>query len=304
MRIVFIGAVEFSRHALLEAIAAEGEVVGVLTLAPEDATFHSDYADLAEVAEIHRIPVHRVKGTNSRATVDLVKSLKPDVIFVFGWSRLLSAEMLSIPPLGCIGVHPALLPQHRGRHPLIWALVEGLDESGLTFLYLDEGADSGDILWQERFSISLGDDAGTLYAKIKRMASRAIREFLPRLEDGTAPRVPQDPEQATYWRKRGEEDGVIDWSAPTMTTYNLIRALTRPYVGAHTYVNGSKLIVWTALLPRPQAGALPAGAPGTIVAVADEGITVLTGDGELVLSEVHGAETCPFMLGMALGGGA
>jgi methionyl-tRNA formyltransferase len=286
MRIVFIGAVDFSRHCLEEVLLAGGNIVAVLTLAPERARFNADYADLRPVVQAHGVPVHHIQKANDPATVELIRSLAPDVIFVFGFSQLISPEILVMPTRGCIGVHPALLPKNRGRHPLVWALVEGLDESGLTFFYLDEGADSGDILWQKPFPITLEDDAASLYAKIKVLASEAIGKFVPELQRGTASRVPQDHSKATYWRKRGEKDGEINWEQPSLQIYNLVRALARPYVGAHTFLDKKKMLVWRARLPQTP---LPEDAaqlsPGTIFAANKEGLAVRTGDGFLLVRE-------------------
>jgi methionyl-tRNA formyltransferase len=304
MNIVFIGAVEFSRHTLGEVIAAGGNVVAVLTLEAENARFNSDYADLRPLAEAHGIPVHLVKGTNSPETVALVKSYDPDVVFVFGWSRLLADEMLAIPRLGCVGVHPALLPKNRGRHPLIWALVEGLTESGLTFFYLDAEADSGDILWQRPFPIVIEDDAADLYEKMKSLASLAIHEFVPQLADGTATRIPQDHSLATYWRKRGKEDGVIDWSSSSMVTYNLIRALARPYVGANSYLSGENITFWRAKPPLRAQQPRSDVPPGTIVAVDQGTIEIATGDGTITLLEYEYEGSAALVAGTQLGGQA
>lgn len=288
MRIVFVGTVDFSRHCLEEVLRKGGNVTAVLTLARQDAGFHADYADLSDVAARHKVPVHYVKNINAPDSVELIRGLRPDVIFVFGWSQLITRPLLAIPPLGCIGTHPALLPRNRGRHPIVWALVEGLTESGLTFLYLDEGADSGDILWQKPFPITLEDDAASLHRKIKVLASEAIQEFLPKLQGGTAPRTRQDHSQATYWRKRTEQDGEIDWTAPAMKTYNLVRALARPYVGAHTYYKNEKMIVWRAGLPQqPISDGLMAGPAGTILDISDAGIRVQTGNRPITLVEVE-----------------
>ena len=216
--------------------------------------------------------------------MEVIRSIAPDVIFVFGFSQLISPEILSIPSLGCIGTHPALLPKNRGRHPLIWALVEGLTQSGLTFFYLDEGADSGDILWQEPFTIELGDDALTLYQKIRSLASKGIAEFLPKLMNNTAPRIPQDASQATYWRKRTAQDGQIHWDQPSMTIYNLIRALTRPYPGSHTFIGAEKVIIWKAVPPTSQASDAPTTEPpGMVAEVTDDRLRVRTGDGYLTI---------------------
>src|ERR1700730_11426069 len=165
MRIVFVGTVEFSRRCLEEVVAAGGDVVGVLTLPPERGGAHGDYADLSPVADAHGLSLHLIGNVNDPETLALIRSLRPDLILVLGGSQLLGPELLSI--ASCIGSHPALLPRDRGRHPLTWALVDGLDETGLTFFWLDEGADSGDILWQHAVRIDPDDDAASLYAKIE-----------------------------------------------------------------------------------------------------------------------------------------
>jgi methionyl-tRNA formyltransferase len=302
MRIVFIGAVQFSRHCLQEVLTNSGRVVAVFTLPRERAKFNADYADLSPVAAQYNVPVYLTKNINDPDNIEALRSLRPDVIFVFGWSQLISKPILDIPRLGCIGTHPALLPKNRGRHPLIWTLVEGLSESGLTFFYIDEGADSGDILWQRSFEIALEDDASTLYEKIKVLASQALREFLPQLHQGTIPRIPQDHSQATYWRKRTEKDGEIQWDAPTMTIYNLIRALTHPYVGAHTYLAGEKTLIWKAKLPSdptsPDALALQ---PGIVFAQINQGFRVRTGDGHLIILDYGAAGDKVMTVGTKLG---
>ena len=302
MRIVFIGAIEFSRCCLNEILKSGGEVVGIFTIAKELAHRHSDYADLLEIGDNYGIPTYSVKNINAPHNIQLLRSLEADVIFIFGWSQLVSEYILKLAPLGCIGTHPALLPRNRGRHPIIWALVEGLEESGLTFLYLDEGTDSGDILWQKSFPITLEDNAASLYKKIEVLACEAIREFLIQLEQGTAPRIAQDHSKATYWRKRTEKDGEIDWLASSMKTYNQIRALARPYVGAHTHLGSEKLLVWRAGLPDR---ILPHQdlelQPGIVLALTNKGFDVRTGDGYLTVLEYGSSVETAIDIGVRLG---
>jgi len=283
MRILFVGAVDFSLHCLKEVLGCRGRVIAVLNPERQHARLNSDYADLAPIASAAGVPSYGLRRISDPETVALVRSLQPDVMFVFGFSQMVPKEVLDIPPLGCIGTHPALLPRNRGRHPLIWALVEGLSESGLTFFYMDEGADSGDILWQKQFPITLEDDASTLYSKIKALASEAIEEFLPLLEAGKAPRRPQDRALATYWRKRTAADGEIDWSRPALASYNLIRALTRPYPGAHTFLSGQRVPVWRSRLSASKSD-LP-GVPGEIISETAGGFLVRCGSGMLELLE-------------------
>ena len=282
MRIVFVGTVAFSRHCLQEVLRHHGDVAAVLTLDPEHGRAHADYADLSEVTAPNRIPLIRITDINDPETERRIRALQPDWLFVFGWSQKLSRTILQIPRRGCIGSHPALLPQHRGRHPIIWALAEGLRESGLTFFHLEERVDSGDILWQRSFPISVDDDAASVYQKVEQLASQAIAEFMPQLAHGDAPRIPQDHRKATYWRKRTEQDGEVHWDRSTLQIYNLIRALTRPYGGAHAYLDGRKLTIWRSRLPeQPLSPRHATQRPGTVLSRADDGLQVRTGDGYL-----------------------
>lgn len=285
MRIVFIGTVDFSSHCLQQVIAQGGNVVALLTRAPHLVHYNTDYVDLSPLATTHHIPIYHIRNVNTPSTVDLIRSLMPDIIFVFGCSQLIPPEILDLAPYGCIGSHPALLPRNRGRHPLIWALIEELPESGLTFFYLDNGVDSGDILWQRSFPITQEDDANTLYHKILELAKEAIAEFLPQLQSGTAPRTPQDHEQASYWRKRTAKDGEILWKKSARDCYNLIRALTRPYPGAHTFLNGTERVtIWKSRL-RQASQHSSENLPGTLVQTTSEGILILCGSGMLELLE-------------------
>jgi len=160
MRIAFIGAVMFSDKVLAHLIAMNAQVVGVCTL--ETSAANTDHVDLTPRAAAAGIPTRYTPDINSPGTLAWVAALKPDVIFCFGWSRLIKRQMLDLAPLGVVGFHPAALPMNRGRHPLIWALVLGLTETASTFFFLDERADSGDILSQATVPIAAVDTAGVV----------------------------------------------------------------------------------------------------------------------------------------------
>ena len=209
MRIVFIGTVEFSLLALNQLVSSKANLVGVVT--KENSTFNSDFCNLVPICEEHSIPYKYAKDINHPNNVSFIRNLNPDVIFCFGWSSLIKKEILSICPMGVIGYHPAQLPFNKGRHPLIWALVLGLQKTASTFFFMDEGADSGDILSQKEILVELEDDARTLYNKIIKAGLAQIEEFLPQLETGTFVRKKQNPNQGNSWRKRGRSDGRIDF---------------------------------------------------------------------------------------------
>lgn len=211
-----------------------------------------------------------------------IEQRQPDIVFCFGWSHLLRKEVLSIPRMGVVGFHPAALPQNRGRHPLIWALALGLSETAATFFFMDQSADSGDILSQQPFAIAADDDAGTLYEKMTHVALAQIRSFVPRLADGSFERTVQDHTKANSWRKRGVLDGQIDWRMSARSVNNLVRALTRPYVGAHCIVEEQEAKVWKVQEVDDVAENFE---PGRIVSVDGTRVVVKCGEAAVVLLE-------------------
>jgi formyl transferase domain protein len=242
MKILFIGAVEFSYKSLEKLIDLNAEIVGVCT--KKVSNFNSDFADLTPLCNKANIPLRYVDNINSNESIDWIKSLKPDIIFCFGWSNLIKKELLNLPKMGIVGYHPALLPKNRGRHPIIWALALGLKASGSTFFFMTDGVDDGDILSQEEVEIFYEDDARSLYDKVLATALKQIEYFLPKLQNNSFQSFKQNNSLANAWRKRGKLDGKIDFRMTSGAIYNLVRALTRPYVGAHVEYNGKDVSVW------------------------------------------------------------
>jgi methionyl-tRNA formyltransferase len=243
VKVALIGCVIFSADTLRMLLSFSGvEVVGVVTRRNSD--LNADFANLADIAEPLSIPVFYVEGRDQDEIASWLRGTGADVIYCFGWSYLLHRSVLDAAPLGVIGFHPAALPANRGRHPLIWALALGLEQTASTFFQMDEGADTGDILSQESVAILNTDDAASLYAKVSATALAQIRKFTPLLATGTIPRRHQQVDAGNTWRKRGQLDGQIDWRMSGRAIVNLVRALTRPYVGAHCIYAGYEVKVW------------------------------------------------------------
>ena len=285
MRIVFIGCVQLSFMALNHLLAIENpnvEIVGVVTKG--NSSFNTDFISLVPLAKKNNISYFIAEGNEQSAMLNWLKSISPDVIYCFGWSYLLKEPILRLPRLGVVGYHPASLPQNRGRHPIIWALALGLSKIDSTFFFMDEGADSGDILNQQSLSILDSDDAGTLYQKLIDTACQQISEFTPQLIAGNFKRVVQDHSEANYWRKRHKPDGEIDWRMAAKCIHNLVRALTRPYAGAHFIYNGEEHKVWKTELVS-EGSELMNIEPGKILEVKGTAITVKCGEGLLRLVE-------------------
>jgi methionyl-tRNA formyltransferase len=206
-------------------------ICGVVT--KQKSTFNSDFFDLGEICRVYNIPYIYYSKDNETEFNSFIRKCSPDLIYCFGWSYLLREETLKLPKIAAIGFHPAALPKNRGRHPLIWALALGLRETASTFFYMEVGADSGDILSREFVKIDNTDTARTLYDKIMNIAKKQIIQFTKEFENGCAQHKQQDVTEGNNWRKRNKNDGCIDFRMNAETIYNLIRALTKPYVGAH-----------------------------------------------------------------------
>jgi methionyl-tRNA formyltransferase len=280
MKLVFIGCVNFSYKALEKIVYFKDvKIVGIVTR--KASSINADFCSLEPIATSKGIPCFFATGNSQLEMAQWIKDLQPDIIYCLGWSYLLRPEILSIPPLGALGFHPAALPRNRGRHPIIWALALGLTSTASTFFFMDEGADSGDILSQRAVPILNSDDAGTLYEKLTRVALEQIEEFTPQLALGQFSRLPQDHSQANYWRKRSEKDGLIDWRMSAVGIHNLVRALTHPYPGAHCNLEGSKIKIWkTEIVSQNYPANIE---PGKVLSTDTRAILVKCGDGALSL---------------------
>jgi len=278
MKIVFIGAVTFSEKTLEKLIALKADIAGVCTL--KKSSFNADHVDLTQLCMKHNIPVRYTTDINSDENISWIKTLVPDVIFCFGWSRLLKTDLLNLAPLGVLGYHPAALPANRGRHPLIWALILGLNKTASTFFFMDDGADSGDIVSQYPIKISEDDNAGTLYKRITEIALEQIDEFLPTLQSGDCNKIKQDHSKSNTWRKRDKNDGKIDWRMSAITIHNLVRGLTKPYIGAHIKYKDEIIKVWETKVIR---GGEENIEPGKVILVDNNGIVIKVGENAIRL---------------------
>lgn len=242
MRVLFIGCVRSSELFLNKLLQMKADIVGVVTKA--EAGINADFVDIGQICEKHQLDYIYVKNINEPESRTYIQQKKPDLILCLGWSQLLDEEILKIPAVGCIGFHPAKLPYNRGRHPLIWALALGLESTASTFFYMDAHADTGAIVSQRELPISYEDDAASLYHKVMNVAVDQLEEIMNDLEKNTLQKLPQEIGAGNVWRKRGKRDGEIDWRMSSRAIYNLVRALTKPYVGAHFIYRDQEIKVW------------------------------------------------------------
>ena len=231
-RVVFIGGLDDGRRTVQELVRhPRVDLVGVFVLDERSAGRVSGFRTFDDLVAP---PVLRRVG-KIRDHADEIDALRPDLIIVVGFSQIIPRTILDVAPLGVLGFHTAVLPGRRGSSPVIWAMVEGLQESGVTMFYMDEGIDTGDVIAVERFPIDDGDYAADVLRKADDATLNLLRAHLDAILDGTAPRTPQSDGGSTYTRRRGPADGEIDWSRPAQEIVNLVRALAPPYPLAHTF---------------------------------------------------------------------
>ncbi len=282
LKILFIGCVESSYRLLKKLIDCKADVAGVIT--KENSSFHSDFCDLAPLCRETDIPYRYVRNVNDADSTAFITAVRADIGFCFGWSQLLKEDTIRLFPRGVVGFHPAALPKNRGRHPLIWALALGLSETASTFFMINAGADEGDIISQKRIDISYEDDAGTLYDRVMDAAVEQEAEIVRGFENGNIKYWRQSVNEGNSWRKRQKADGEIDWRMSGRSIYNLVRSLTRPYVGAHFVCNDKEYKVWK--VQEIETGGHDNIEPGKVLAVNDDGtVDIKTGESGIRLIE-------------------
>ena len=281
---MFVGAVHEAEPALRALLEAKADVVAVFTLNERLAARTAGAVDLGPTAAAAGVPVFRTENLNRPDEVERVRALSPDLIVAVGWTRLLGAELLRIPARGCVGFHASLLPRNRGRAPVNWAIIRGETVTGNTMMFLEEGVDTGDIIDQRPVSIEPDDTCATVYEKVAAAGAVMLRSHLPALLAGEAPRRPQDHDGASLLPKRTPDMGITDWDRPTLAVHDSIRALTHPYPGAFSHINGRKLFLWRSADPTPGAAGAP---PGTILGLAGQAMRVATNDGSLSVLRVQ-----------------
>jgi methionyl-tRNA formyltransferase len=282
MKTVFIGVVAIARECLKAVFETGANVVGIFTADKQEmvrqSQMHPDYfSEFDDLAAERNVPLYKAKTVNSPLDIEKMRGLKPDIILCIGWPQIVGKEILQLARSGCVGIHPTLLPKRRGGAPINWCLIDGLNRSGVTLFYFDEGIDSGDIIAQQEFEITLEDTAKTVLSKVTNVAVGLVRNIYPLLERGEAPRIPQDHSIATYTRRRYPSDGIIDWNRTSSSLYNWIRAQTLPFPGAFTYWKGEKVTIWEAELPIGYKARFDTR-PGEILGNYDGGALVATAD--------------------------
>jgi len=278
MRIVVHGQQAFGKTVLERLIERRENVVGVFC-APDREGRPDD--PLKELALEKNLPLHQPASWKTPEAEALMRSFKPDLCVMAYVTLFVPQPVLDAPARGTIQYHPSLLPRHRGPSSINWPIIQGETRTGLTIFWPDEGLDEGPVLLQKEVEIGPDDTLGTLYFnRLFPMGVDAMIEAIDLVRDGEAPRIAQDPGQATYESWCRKADARIDWRKPAGEVYNLIRG-TNPQPGAWTTVAGNELKIFDSALSEA------AGEPGRVVEATPEGFTVAARGGAIRISRVR-----------------
>lgn len=311
MRLVFMGTPDFAVASLEALLQSDDSVVGVVTQPdrPKGRGQILTPSPVKLLAQREKIPLLQPLKMKDPEFLQTLAGWKPDLIAVTAFGRILPPAILSLPPRGCINVHGSLLPKYRGAGPIQWAIINGERETGITTMLMDEGMDTGAMFLQEAIPITGDDTASTLSPRLAELGGRLLVETIARLKVGTLVSKPQDSSQATMAPLLKKEDGIIDWALPATVLANRVRGLA-PWPGASTAVpGGDRWTIWRAqAIPGPATRP-----PGAVVAVTNEAIHVVTGEGVLAVMELQPANSRrmavsqylaghPIAVGLQLGG--
>lgn len=304
MRIVFLGTPRFAVPSLAALVEERFDVAAVYVQPdrPAGRGRKSTAPPVKEWAQAHGLPVCQPENANADSSLGHLREIGPDLFVVVAYGCILSPELLAVPRLGSINVHASLLPDYRGASPVACAILDGAQGTGVTTLWMDEGIDTGDLIYQRYLPIHPEESAGELAERLANLGASVLVDTVRAIERDTAPRVPQSREAGSYCRKLRKEHGIIDWMQDAERVARHVRAMT-PWPGAHTVFEPSGDGGEDAEQSRPQAVIVERArvldrvdrevVPGVVLGAEhvgpSEGVVVACRRGALELVTVHPA---------------
>ncbi|MEK7275287.1 MAG: methionyl-tRNA formyltransferase [Candidatus Desantisbacteria bacterium] len=284
MNILFMGSPAFAAPTL-QAIALNSQhKIAVITQPDKPAKrgYHQTPPIIKLMAQRLKLPVYQPFSLNTTEGIALVKKLQPDLIVVVAFGQILPDEILSIPPLGCINLHPSLLPKYRGAAPIQWSLINGDEKTGITVAYITSKLDSGDIILQSEADVTDKDTGSSLTDRLSSPGAMLVMEVIDLIKTGNVPRIHQNETDVSYAPKIRHEDTLINWQQPARNIFNLVRALNA-VPGAYTMADSERLKILTTEI----VDVCVSKEPGTVIDLTRMGPIVCTNDHGLLLLEVQ-----------------
>lgn len=244
MKFAFVTCVQIGLSCMEAIYEIGGSLDLIISIPDEKAKKKSGRIYVDDFAEKYNISVLKTNHINDEVAINTIKKHNIDWLFIIGWSQIASKEVIDAPNLGAIGAHPTLLPVGRGRAAIPWAIIKGLDKTGVSFFKMDEGVDTGLILGQEEIPIATDEIATTLYEKVNMAHETLIKKLYKALKENKVIGKRQDESKATYWEGRKPKDGEITTQMTMLEADRLVRATTKPYPGAFFIERDKKVIIW------------------------------------------------------------
>ncbi len=284
MRVVFMGTPDIAATCLTRLLRAPVEVVGVYTKPdmPKNRGMKLEMSDVKKVALAAGLPVFQPTTFRDDAAVEELRELKPDVIAVVAYGKILPQRVLDIPTHGCINIHASILPELRGSGPVQWAILNGLDETGVTAMYMAAEMDAGDIIEIRKTPIEPYENAHSLLDRLAKIGAELLCDTLARVENGTVMRTKQDESRVTFAPMLTKALCPIDWSRTRRQIIDHVRGLD-PWPVATAMIQDKRFKIY-AVRPVERTTKQPAG---TLLALTKQGLEVACGDGVLVITQLQ-----------------
>lgn len=287
MRIVFMGTPDFAAASLKKLIDEKYDIAAVFTQPdkPRDRGMKLSYSPVKELALENNIPVYQPTKLRDGTATELIKSLRPDILVVVAYGRILPDDMLEVPKYGAINVHASLLPKYRGAAPIQWAVLNGDKITGVTTMYLASEMDTGDIIYTSETEIGEFETSGELFDRLMVMGAELLDRTLRDIEAGTAPRTQQDHSKASYVKMLDKSLSPIEWAKTPREIIKQIYGL-QPWPVATAELNGKVFKIYSAEYTQNKT----VKAPGSVVSAGKKGIEIACLGGEtLLITELQAA---------------
>lgn len=287
MKIIFMGTPEFAVPSLQKLNNDNQIEIKAVVTQPDRKSGRGQkvhFSDIKEKALDLNLEILQTENVNQPNFLAKLENFDPDFIVVVAFGQKLSSDLLEIPKYGCINLHASLLPEYRGSSPIHKAIIDGKKITGNTTMYMDQGWDDGDIIYQQEIDIKKNDTVGKLHDKMSKRGAELLLKTLKDVKAGSAPRISQEDSKATFAYKIDKSLGEINWNQSAEDIYNLIRGVN-PWPGAYSRLNGERIKIWESKITEAENTDSKAG---TIIrANHDDGILVQTADGIISIEKLQ-----------------